>query len=260
MKKVYVHAARASAGAATLCRALRQAGVKARRLRGQLPPKHPYPIINWGDTTVHVMEDSPRSINDPQSVALAISKLSTIQKIEAAKLPVIRATGDYEKALRWYTAGFGVLARRDGLSNGRGITTWTDEVKAKADFYSRYWPKTHEYRLHVFNGQVIDLVEKRARSDARANRLIRSHDNGWIFAHHISLGDSRDIEKLNQLALGAIKALGLDFGAVDILAGLTPNLPRRLSKAVICEVNTSPGLENTDTINAYVRAISAMEG
>ena len=60
---------------------------------------------------------------------------------------------------------------------------------------------------------------------------------------------------LNELALGALTALGLDFGAVDILACLGKEIPRRLSKAVICEVNTSPGLECTQTIKAYVDAI-----
>jgi glutathione synthase/RimK-type ligase-like ATP-grasp enzyme len=259
MKRVYIHAARASGGAATLCQALRVAGIKARRLRGGMPPRLPRPIINWGDSSILSSDATPLVVNKPEAVALAISKLSTIKKLEEAKLPVVRVTDDYEKALGWYTRGHGVLARRDGLSNGRGIVCWSESEKPKSDFYSRYWPKSHEYRVHVFNGQPIDLIEKRARRDSNSDRVIRSHDNGWVFSHNLSLTEQVDRDTINQLALGAIRALKLDFGAVDILAGLTTKIPRRLSKAVICEVNTSPGLENTDTVFAYVSAIANME-
>lgn len=258
MKRVYVHAARASAGAATLCGALRKAGVRARRLRGTLLPKFSCPVINWGDSRVVLSAGTTVLFNKPEAVALAISKLSTIEELNKAKVPSVRATDDHEKAVKWFDKGYGVLARTDGQSNGNGIELFTSDQKPKADFYSRYWPKSHEYRAHVFNNQVIDLTEKRARHNAGANRVIRSYDNGWIFAHHISLSDKEDRERLNKLALDAIRALGLDFGAVDILAGLTTSIPRRLSKAVVCEVNTSPGLESPQTIDAYVRAISAM--
>jgi predicted ATP-grasp superfamily ATP-dependent carboligase len=70
---------------------------------------------------------------------------------------------------------------------------------------------------------------------------VQSHDNGWVFCQAGEVDFA-----VQDLAMNAIKALGLDFGAVDVII--------RRGKAYILEVNSAPGLEGR-TLQAYVEAI-----
>lgn len=164
-----------------------------------------------------------------------------------------------------------------------------------APLYTKYYPKTHEFRVHVFRQtvpsgaslpgvpgvhgyKVIDLTEKRNRvfegqpdmeAILKVNRIIRSHENGWVHSHRITPMQPGDLDKIKTASIRAVGALGLDFGAVDVLAILGPPEPligglndheeapivRPLKSFKICEVNTAPGLENEATITAYSKAI-----
>jgi len=84
-------------------------------------------------------------------------------------------------------------------------------------------------------------------------KVVRSHDNGWIFAHNNLHLPAEADATMREAAIGAVRSLGLDFGAVDILARFKGN---RLEACAVCEVNTAPGVENTKTLDAYVKAIT----
>jgi hypothetical protein len=105
-----------------------------------------------------------------------------------------------------------------------------------------------EYRVHVFQGVVIDLVAKCKRNgDTETGDYIRNHSRGYIFARNsVKIPDSVR-SNLSSLAVSTISALGLDFGAVDIIRS-TEN------KLYVLEVNTAPGLDGT-TLRAYINAI-----
>lgn len=77
---------------------------------------------------------------------------------------------------------------------------------------------------------------------------VRNHANGWIYARDAI--DEPNAMVLEQAKL-AITALGLDFGAVDIIW----NQHRQM--AYVLEVNTAPGLEGT-TLIKYADAISTL--
>lgn len=94
------------------------------------------------------------------------------------------------------------------------------------------------------NGFVICVQQKRKESEAEQTadqKLIRNRSNGWVFTRN-------DIDPLPQDALtqavNAVAALGLDFGAVDLVIGRDDEL------AYVLEVNTAPGLEGT-TVQDY---------
>lgn len=85
----------------------------------------------------------------------------------------------------------------------------------------------YEYRVHVFMGKVIRVSEKAFDGTAQGNH--RHYET--VSAQGRELGHVRNAAKL------AIHALGLDFGAVDVLASDT--------EAWALEVNTAPGLGGT---------------
>lgn len=276
-----IYAARGSNGARRLATAL-----GARRWRDDLPARYvrrrPYfrgnsspMVVNWG-STIHPkwLEDhrfrlNPLFVNHADAVKTAINKLDFFQ--QASKIdgiPLLKWTDSKDTATSWVEKGKPVLCRTLlGGSSGEGIVlarAVEDLVEAK--LYTRYYPKTHEFRVHVFNGKVIDLTQKKLKGgpDVRsdANTIVRSHDNGWVHGHGaIELGVS-DRKSVDAACCKLISGLGLNFGAIDVLAILAPpdaDRTRSLKSFVICEVNTGPGLENQVTIYAYTKAILSLK-
>lgn len=272
-----IYAARGSNSARRLATTL-----GCRRWRDDLPERYtrrrPYfrgnnspMVLNWG-STAHPkwLEDrrfqlSPIFVNHAETVAKAINKLAFFQHLSRIDgVPLLKWTTEKSVAAAWIAKGKPAICRTklDG-SAGQGIVvSRTAEEIVDAPLYTRYYPKTHEFRIHVFDGQVIDLTQKKLKGgpDVRpdSNTLIRSHDNGWVHAHRdINLRDV-DRERLGVACIGCVHRLGLTFGAVDVLAIFDTQSPegiRTLKSFVICEVNTGPGLENQVTVDAYTKAI-----
>ena len=139
-------------------------------------------------------------------------------------------------------------------SQGRGIVVArSPEEVVDAPLYTKGIIRVAgEYRVHVFKGQIIDVVQKKKLSTEQrelrgigdVNPYIRNHSNGYIFAREdISYPDS-----VKTVALNAIEDLQLDFGAVDVVvSGYSGG-------AFVLEANSAPGLEGT-TVQKYVEAI-----
>lgn len=124
----------------------------------------------------------------------------------------------------------------------------TDSLEeVNAPLYVKYIKKTQEYRIHVFNGSVIDVQRKMRRTDtpdAEVNWQVRNHCNGFIFG--------REGVELPDVALNmskdSVSALGLDFGAVDLIYNAHED------KYYVLEVNTACGLTGT-TLEVYTNAL-----
>ena len=273
-----IYAARNSSSARRLA-----TNLGSRRWRDDLPTRYnrrrpyfrgnPSPlVINWGSSIhPHWLEDSrlgikPIVLNHGDNVKKAINKLAFFQAISKtdARSHLLKWTTDLSVAKRWLGKGFRVVCRQSVTgSGGDGIHLASIETELmEAPLYTRYFPKTHEFRVHIFDGKVIDLTQKKLRGGVGTRDMhdtfIRSLDNGWIHAHNEINLTEPDREQMAFACGLCISNLNLNFGAIDVLAKLaTPDLEgnRKLEKFVICEVNTGPGLENTQTIEAYSNAI-----
>ena len=154
-----------------------------------------------------------------------------------AGVSTIDFTTSRAKALEWLYEGEVVYGRRLlNAHSGRGIVILTEDSHVPhLQLYTKGQLRAHEYRVHVAFGEVIDFSKKRRRDGGESNPLIKNLDNGWVFCRTgISLPDDAG----NQ-AIAAVRSLGLDFGAVDVL------YRERENKAFVLEVNTAPGLEGT---------------
>jgi D-alanine-D-alanine ligase-like ATP-grasp enzyme len=128
--------------------------------------------------------------------------------------------------------------------SGKGIVVAREvEELVDAPLYTEYIKKTHEFRVHVFNGNVIDYVQKKKRAGVEErNKYVRSVENGWVFCRE----DIEVREDVKAIAIDAVLALGLDFGAVDVILGHDGNV-------YVLEVNTAIGMEGT-TVECYKNA------
>jgi hypothetical protein len=275
LRDLIIYCDRASNAASELAKQLNcrriyaTASRKLRRTDGSL-------VINYGTSAAPNWTLGNKSVllNDPQQVLNSISKVTSYGKFRDASIPCIDFTTEHSVAAGWQSNGDNVLSRRDGLSGGRGISFSKDTGNVTvADFYAKYFPKTHEYRAHVFKGRVIDITQKKlsqpeagpqpgvadvAGTRTLHQRVVRSLDNGWVHAHENVHLPGNVRQTLEESAVRAVEALGLHFGAVDIVARFSKKSPDKLLSYAVLEVNTAPGLGNQTTIKAYVDAIKEL--
>ena len=104
--------------------------------------------------------------------------------------------------------------------------------------FMSYIPVDREYRVHVFQQQVIASAEKRM-SDHATSLHVRNYENGWVFKYIDTCPDD-----IKNAALAATRSLGVDFGAVDVIKSVNGNV-------YVLEVNSAPSLikEGTDEDN-----------
>jgi len=216
------------------------------RSTGRYRPRFSHRIINWGNSSLPAWSFWPeRMLNLPQYVERAASKIQTMEVVEhspdwTTSRAVAEAWLTSEK--KWPKKLNAVVCRTLTRANsGKGIVlAKTVEEMVNAPLYTRYTPKTDEYRVHVFKEVgVIDVQQKRQVAGGAENKYIRNHPFGWVFCRENIQVPNSVVEAAEQ----AVLTLNLDFGAVDI--GFHPEIG-----TYVYEVNTAPGLEG-QTLNAY---------
>lgn len=204
-------------------------------------------VINWGST------NCPHPcLNGPAVVERAANKLLTFQRL----LPEHRA-GNLAIPDFWTRRedipndAFPIVCRtvlRGHSGNGIVIAASRDEL-VPAPLYVKYIKKQQEYRVHVGINRAgvpsIIKIQRKARRldvpDANVNWQVRNLDGGFIYA----ILEEADVPiDVLTYAMNTISAMGLDFGAVDVVWN------ERNRQAFVLEVNTACGIEGS-TGDAY---------
>lgn len=176
--------------------------------------------INWGRARANT------ELNPDTSKATNKRLMRTLFRENEVPMPRLYSQGE---ELR-----FPVVGRPDTHMKGRGF--WlcynqADVIKAlrgtrrkkAATHFMEYVRAPREYRVHIFKGKSIRISEKVfGSSGATAHGLYTTGK------------PQHNVKHIRKAAKKAVAALGLDFGAVDILADDT--------NCWVLEVNTAPGL------------------
>lgn len=218
-------------------------------------------VVNWGCSHAPEAVQDSSMINPTHLVARMSNKLTFFRWMQEEFVlgdykPYPEFTEDMNVARDWIDQGHKVVCRRilNGHS-GAGITVAStiDEL-VPVPLYTKYMPKDKEWRVHVFvqvleqdydNFCDVQLKVKRKDFEGEYNRLVRNHQNGYIYQRN----DINEPDGLVELATEVLLVSGLDFGAVDII--------QRGNKFYVLEVNTAPGLEGT-TLEVYTNQIRKM--
>jgi len=245
----------ASATARALSRTL-----NTRRVReaGTYRPRRSHVIINRGNPRVPRWANANlRWINTPIAVERASNKLEAFKAFTEHGVQCPEYTTDVGIAREWVSTGAVVARSLLRASGGKGIHLYAageaipEPNTTHEKLWVKYVKKAAEYRLHVFEGRVIRIQEKRRErgtQDTRNNQ-IRNRENGWVFCtEEVNLPDG-----LSDLAIRAVASLGLHFGAVDIIWN------QRQEQGYVLEVNCCPGLEGT-SLDVYTQAIKEVTG
>jgi len=233
---------RGSAGAKALATTL---GVK--RATERFRPRAGDLIVNWGHAIDMYPVYGPRWLNHPDHVRLARDKLMTFRALAHHEVPTVEWTTEAQTAMDWRTAD-SVVYERHSLTGqgGAGIVVRQPSPGfcdvSPAPLYTRQFKAKHEYRVHVVRDCVVD-VQKKRRREGTPVALVRNLANGYVYCR----GGVVAPESVLKAAKDSVAALGLDFGAVDILC-------TEKGEARVLEVNTAPGLEGT-TVVKYAEAL-----
>ncbi len=221
------------------------------RMNGLFRPKLRHMVINWGG---HV---TPRwwtgGLNAPDKVAVSSNKLRALSMMKAAGVSIPEFTTNVEVAKQWYREKKVVVGRRV-LSGSQGIGIHIFSLNPEHDapeepngcpLYTQHLRHKREFRIHVFGASVIHMAEKRRRRGfENRSEWVRNHANGYVFCT-----DNLDVPAVVQeQAVAATRAVGLDFGAVDVV------FREKEGRAFVLEVNSAPGMEGR-TIEKYAQAI-----
>ena len=188
----------------------------------------------------------------PFALREGTDKLTQLNKFKENNVATVEFTPDASVAYGWANDGVVVCRTMLRSSEGRGIVlAETPEQLVQAPLYTRYFKKKYEFRVHVFNGTVIDVQQKRKRKglgveDDSRDARIRNLANGYVFCRDGLV----EPDGLRELALSATAALGYNLGAGDIVY----NEHKR--QLAVLEVNANPGLQGS-TLETYANAIVA---
>lgn len=268
--------------------------IKLENTRYRFNPNHI--IINWGNSRRPAWmteEIDDFVLNKPEAVAVAGNKLETLRKLTEDGVRTVPWTASQDVANWWLNEGEKVYSRHSLTGHsGEGIEvvtpqnvpenneldeiaerlnemsqhTLADVVRDAKDYSENIIPdaplytmgvrNSGEYRVHVFDGEVILYQKKSRRVDEETGEVVtaegeqadvRNLASNWVYR----TGNLRRLERVEELAQQAIEALGLDFGAVDIIMDENGDV-------YVLEVNTAPGLGNTDSLQAYADVINSL--
>lgn len=190
--------------------------------------------------------------NSFAAVRVAGNKLSTFRVLEGKdgiRIPVF--TTDRSVAAGWLRDGIVVVCRTNlrGHSGAGIVLANSEDQLVSAPLYVQYVKKQKEFRVHVAFGEVIDVQEKRKRSelpeDFSVNFQVRNHQTGWVYCRE----DIIEPTGLRDMACLCTASLGLDFGACDLIWN------EKRNECYVLEVNTAPGLEGS-TVDKYAQVFT----
>lgn len=231
-------------GSETAKKVAKELGVLIVKPNGRFKNNHDHKIINWGSTEIPKWKhDESSFLNHPSKVINAVNKILTLQTLLVANIPHVEFTADRSTAQRWLEDSPVVVRKVVNGYGGRGVEIVIEGELPQAPLYTKFIPKSREYRFHVFNGKIIDVQQKKRRSGTTPDGLIKNLANGWVFCRD---DITEPPETSQQVALDTIKALGLDFGSVDMLS--------KNGEVFVLEVNTASGMENT-TLEKYINEL-----
>jgi glutathione synthase/RimK-type ligase-like ATP-grasp enzyme len=198
-------------------------------------------LIRWGSSKTFTGK-AHRVLNKKKAIELARDKYNSLIVLKKAGIEVPKISQNPSDLK------FPFLARKSHHQEAKDLFLCLqsrDTIQAKksgADYYIQYVPTKKEFRIHIINDKIVKVFEKIPSYDDKMITFVRNN----AFASF----KTTDFDEANKIALKAVKILGLDFGAVDIILGDD-------NKLYVLEVNTAPRL-NSNTLEIYVEEFTKL--
>ena len=217
-------------------------------------------VINWGDSTPNDEVLQCRIINNPHHIKYAVNKRKFLTLMEEKGVPAPRIVKYSDEALEQYgylycrtlvegKAGKGIVIIKDKETGNQ----YRDKLMVTPAFPNVPLQYTTELRVHAGPNTILSVAQKMRRKGhpkKDEDHLIRTHSKGWVFVKNGMTVSDSDKDAAYVVAKAAIKAIGLDFGGVDVVV--------YNGGAKVLEVNTAPGIEGS-VVAAYHNYFKELE-
>lgn len=184
-------------------------------------------LIRYG-TTKRIGHEAKRVLNNVDAIARATDKHGSLE--------IFLKSGVLAPAPSAVPQSLPAVGRKKRHEGGNGF--WiclqaadvTNAFQCGAEYFVPYISTRAEYRVHVLCGQALLMQRKTLRNKRTAMwPWLRNNKTGWGF------DQCEIIPEVGALGIAAVKSLGLDFGAADIIESDRGYL-------YVLEVNTAPAL------------------
>jgi len=181
------------------------------------------PVINWGNRIFD--SDDMFKVNSPSAIRNAVNKPHCRILLQKNGISVPYTTLDPNELEYPY------IARPQTHYAGQHFHfVCCDMAKEYMPenrdgwYYSKVFPKTREYRVHVAHNRVLMIHEKTSSNQGELNPR---HDSSWEY-----IGWDRYNPDMCTMCIDAMNVVNLDYGAIDVMFND--------NDCVITEINTNP--------------------
>jgi len=148
---------------------------------------------------------------------------------------------------------FPVLAKRITGQGGEGmrkLDTAEDLKKFLAGstsgyYFEEYFSGSREYRLHVTEDGCFLAWRKLRKDDAKNRWFFNSSNCVWVSENNESFDKPVNWNEIEEHCVKALKAVGLDIGAVDVRVASSKDSKgnkRKTCQFIVLETNSAPAL------------------
>lgn len=190
-------------------------------------------VINWGAGEAYI--PAKVVLNKPECIRSAVNKLASFKLFKEHGVRTPLWTTSWKQAAIWSTEGTRIVTRKrlEGRDGEGVVMNKVGGPVEEGKLYTQFIAGCDEYRVTVIDGHAY-AVQKKVRVPGKAsyNDEIKTTGGGYGM-HLMALYEAPT--SVREEAIKAVKALGLDFGGVDVIHN-------PMSGAYILEVNTAPEL------------------
>jgi len=194
-------------------------------------------LIRWGSQSVGQIDNTYETVINPSfGIRNASDKLGSLQMMadwsdEQEEESILTPDWDEDPEALVERAGYPILGRKRHHARGTDIQLCLQrrDFNKRRDYYVEYIPTVREYRIHVIGEEVIRVQGKFLDIPNQKLAWVRNYTTGYRFR-----APKKRLRPVRlKMAVNAVKAVGLDFGAVDLLVADN-------NETYILEVNTAP--------------------
>jgi predicted ATP-grasp superfamily ATP-dependent carboligase len=204
-------------------------------------------VVRWGTREVLPTNGGSVVYNRINAIENATNKLKSRELFieHGVSAPKLIKAGEMGVIENIEEEDFPIIARPHVHSKGKNfvILRTLDELEKhwanchNGWYYSAFVDKTSEFRIHCAHGKALAVMEKPRPVDG--NIAWNRAQNDVDPFDYVPWGevDERGLKPVIAEAIRACKALGLDFGGVDVIM--------KDNAAYVLEVNTAPTLNSS---------------
>jgi len=231
-----------------------------RTLLAKLPFKS---LIRFGSTT-EVNDGIKRvELNSPEAIRKSSNKLLMKQSFsegnvktadwtnQVANVPAITENWKYKCVIKKH---FGSRGEGNTLvSTQKEFDLFMKGKSASEYIFERFYNYDREYRLHVNEDGCYYTCRKALKSDTPESSKWFKNDSNcvWYLETNPSFDKPVNWDSVVSQSVKALKAVGLDFGAVDLRIQSAKDSKGRVREDpdfIVIEINSAPSLNDSESI------------